>query len=191
MKPYGKSDVIKTLFLNRTNIGDAAEPKFVGRSASFECGAVIQISIHVDEYQRVVEAKFRAAGCSVLVAAASYLTRAVEGETTAEAATLGHRAELIAQQTGSNRVECAALACAALEAAIAQYSDLKRDTWEGDDPLICTCFGVSERTIEGQIETKQLTTIEAVTAACNAGAGCRSCYPLIEEILLSVNDHQE
>ena len=175
------------LFLNPSNIGDAAAPNFAGRSASFECGAVVQISLHIDDAQRIVEAKFRSAGCSALVASASYLTSAITGETTAEAATLGHRARLIAEQVGSDRIECAELACAALEAAIAQYSDARRDTWEGDDPLICTCFGVSERTIEREIEARQLKTIAAVTHACNAGAGCRSCYPLIEDILRTVN----
>ena len=174
-------------FLNPANIGAVAEPSFTGRSASFECGALVQISLRVDESQRITEAKVRAAGCSALVAAASYLTETILGETSGDAASVGQRHELIAQQLGTTRTDCAALACAALEAAIAQYSDLKRDTWEGDDPLICTCFGVSERTIEREIQDKHLKTIEGVTAACNAGAGCRSCYPLIEDILSSVN----
>jgi NifU-like protein len=79
------------------------------------------------------------------------------------------------------------LASEALLEAIRAYSDSARDHWNGDDPLICTCFGVSERTIENEIKTKKLDTIAAVTRACNAGAGCRSCYPLIEDILEEVN----
>ena len=172
--------------LNPPNAGDAAEPNFVGRAGSFACGAVVQISLHIDDAQRIIEAKFRAAGCSVLVASTSYLTKSIEGETAGDAATLGRRPDLLTQQIGpaaSDRIDCAALACAALEAAIAKYSDSRRDSWEGDEALICSCFGVSERTIEREIETRQLKTVEEVTAACNAGAGCRSCYPLIEEIL--------
>jgi NAD(P)H-nitrite reductase large subunit len=78
------------------------------------------------------------------------------------------------------------LAAAALVAAIRNFSDSVRDEWEGDEVLICTCFCVSERTIEREVQTKQLRTIAEVTAACNAGAGCRSCYPLIEDIIEEV-----
>ncbi len=67
--------------------------------------------------------------------------------------------------------------------AIRHYSDSVRDEWSGDEALICTCFGVSERTIEQQIQTGGLRTISEITKACNAGAGCRSCYSLIEDIL--------
>jgi len=54
-----------------------------------------------------------------------------------------------------------------------------------DEALICTCFCVSERTIEREIQDNNLRTIAEVTRACNAGGGCRSCYPLIEEMLAS------
>jgi NifU-like protein len=177
-------------FLNPTNVGDATEPNFVGRSASFQCGATLRISLHIDEAQRITEAKFRAAGCSVLVAAASLITEQVRDKTTGEAAALGQRADALKEQLGAlppERSECPALACEALVAAIRGYSDSARDEWEGDEALICTCFCVSERTIEREIQTHQLKTIADVTRACSAGGGCRSCYPLIEDILEEVN----
>jgi NifU-like protein len=85
-----------------------------------------------------------------------------------------------------DKSHCGALVCEALLAAIKAYSDSARDEWEGDEALICTCFCVSESTIESAIEAGGLRTIAAVTKACNAGAGCRSCYSLIEDIL---SDH--
>ncbi len=178
------------LFFNSTNVGDAPEPNHTGRSASFECGAIVQVSLHVDESQRIVEARFRAAGCSVMVAAASFLTSRISGEITAEAAALAQRPDLLNQQIGAveaGRQDCAALACEALLAAITDYSNSIREEWVGDEALICTCFGVSERVIEGQIRSESLATIEDVTRACNAGAGCRSCYPLIQDILDDVH----
>ncbi len=168
-------------FLHPRNVGDAAEPNFVGRAASFDCGAVMRISIQVDESQRIVDAKFRAAGCSTLIAAASLLTERVKGKTTGDAAASSEIEDALGES--DFRSECAALAFEALVNAIRQYSDSIRDGWEGDEALICTCFGVSERRIEKEIATKGLTTIAEVTRACNAGAGCRSCYPLIEELL--------
>jgi NifU-like protein involved in Fe-S cluster formation/bacterioferritin-associated ferredoxin len=178
------------LFFHPRNVGDAAEPSFVGRSASFTCGASLRISLNIDDSQRITEAKFKAAGCTVMVASASLLTDQIVGRTTGEAAALGRRAGSIEEQLGaleSDRRECPMLAREALLSAIAQYSDSVRDEWEGDVALICTCFCVSERTIEREIQTRKLRTIEEVTAACRAGAGCRSCYPLIEDILEEVN----
>ena len=180
------SEPVAQLFLNPRNVGDAVQPNFTGRSASFICGAALRISLHIDESQRITEAKFKAAGCSVLVASASLLTERVIGKTTAAAAALGQRPEFIESELGGfgeGRADCAALACTALLSAIAKYSDSVRDEWNGDEALICTCFGVSERTIEREIQMNRLSTIEDVMRSCNAGAGCRSCYPLIEDIL--------
>jgi NifU-like protein len=170
-------------FFNPRNVGDADEPRFEGRSASLVCGAHVRFSIQVDETHAISQAKFRAAGCSVLVASASLLTERVTGLTTAEAAT----ADVTALLDGLNAANehCPGLACEALVAAIREYSNAAREDWAGDEALICTCFFVSERTIEREIQTGGLTTVAEVTRACNAGAGCGSCHQLIQEILAS------
>ena len=180
------SERVAQLFFNPRNVGEATPPSFSGRSASFTCGAALRISLRIDESQRITEAKFKAAGCTILVASASLLTEQVIGKTTGEAAALGQRPVWIKDLLGGfgeSSADCATLACAALLAAIAKYSDSVRDEWNGDEALICTCFGVSERTIASEIQTNRLSTIEEVTRSCNAGAGCRSCYPLIEDML--------
>jgi NifU-like protein len=159
-------------FFNPRNVGDADEPRFTGRAASLSCGAHVRFSIQVDEAQRVSQARFRAAGCHVLIAAASMLTQQVRGLTTAEAATIA-----------TSATNCAALARDALLDAIREYSNAARDEWAGDEALICTCFFVSERTIEREIQARGLTTVSEVTRACNAGGGCGSCHQLIQEIL--------
>lgn len=168
-------------FLNPRNVGDAPEPKFVGRAASFECGAMVRISLQVNESQQIVDARFRAAGCSALIASSSLLTERVKSMTTGDAAKLVQLPDLMDQLPGQR--ECVALALEALLGAVQQYSDSIREHWEGDEALICSCFGVSEGRIAEEIDSKHLTTIGEVTEACNAGAGCRSCYPLIEELL--------
>jgi NifU-like protein len=174
------------VFLNPQNVGDVAEPNFIGRSASFQCGAALRVSIQIDESQRITEAKFKAAGCSVLVASASLLLDQIVGKTTAEAAALGQNEGSIINQLRTieaGQISCPALACEALVAAIQEYSGAVRDEWEGDEALICTCFGVSEKVIEHEVRARSLVSIEDVTRVCNAGAGCRSCYPLIQDIL--------
>ncbi len=171
-------------FLNPRNVGDADEPGFRGRSASLLCGAHARISIQIDEMHRVSQARFRAAGCDVLVASASLLTERVTGLTTAEAAFVGQE-PLFANVP--NHEHCPGLACEALLAAIREFSNAARDDWAGDEALICTCFFVSERTIEREIQQHGLTTVAEVTGATNAGGGCGSCHQLIQEIL-ATND---
>src|ERR1044071_587956 len=171
-------------FFNPRNVGDAGEPSFTGRSASLSCGALVRFSIQVDEEHLISEARFRAAGCEVLIAWASFLTERVTGMTTAEAAAF---AQNPATLCGVESEKCVELACNALLDAVREYSNAARDDWAGDEALICTCFFVSERTIEREIQTRGLTTVAEVTKACNAGAGCGSCHQLIQEIL-ATND---
>jgi NifU-like protein len=172
-------------FLNPRNVGDASEPSFAGRAASFVCGATVRLSIQIDESQNISQAKFRAAGCEVLIGVLSLLTEKVLRKSTAEAASIAQSsAQLIGElDVREDKRHCVQLACDALLSAIREYSDAARDEWNGDEALICTCFFVSEKTIEREIQLKGLTTVREVIAACNAGGGCGSCQPLIVEIL--------
>ena len=176
---------IEQHFFQPRNVGDAGEPSFVGLAASMECGAAVRVSIQIDESHCISQAKFKAAGCNALVASLSMLTEQVTGMMPAEAAIVTRSLSNISPF--SEHTDCAKLACDALLTAIQKYSDAARDEWNGDDALICTCFCVSERVIETEIAQKGLTEVAEVTRACNAGGGCGSCHPLIEEMLGSIN----
>ena len=172
-------------------MGDADEPSFVGRAASLICGAHVRFSLQIDEEHVVSQAKFKAAGCSVLVASSSLLTERVVNVPTADAAIIGQDTRTLISNfpnLESEREHCPQLACDALLAAIREYSDAAREEWIGDEALICTCFFVSERTIEREIATHGLTSVAEVTRACSAGGGCGSCHQLIQEILDTQND---
>lgn len=179
--------LIKDHFPESRNVGDLEVESFTGRAASMICGATMRVSLRIDASQRIADAKFKAAGCSFLVAAASFLTEEIKGELTGEvAALLQAPANTLGEALGEipqGKAHCAALVCEALLSAIKSYSDSVRIEWNGDEVLICTCFCVSESTIESAIEAGGLRTIAEVTKACNAGAGCRSCYSLIEDML--------
>lgn len=172
-------------------MGDADEPSFEGRAASLVCGAHVRFSIQVNDEHVVSQAKFKAAGCSVLVASTSLLTEGVVNVPTAEAAIIGQNPDALATNFRNlelGREHCPKLACDALLSAIREYSDAARDEWVGDEALICTCFFVSERTIEREISTRGLKTVADVTRSCNAGGGCGSCHQLIQEILDTQDD---
>ena len=173
-------------FFSPGNIGDIDSPDATGRAGSIICGATLRITLSIDESRRITEAKFRSAGCSYLVAACSSLTEMVQGKATGLAAALVQSPEKLIENLGewpADRGGCAALACEALVSAIQNYSDSVRDEWSGEEALICTCFGVSEHTIERAIQTGGLQTSAEVTRATNAGAGCRSCWLLIQDML--------
>ena len=174
-------------FFAPANIGDFENADGSGAAGSMSCGAVLRVSLKVAEGQRISTAKFRVAGCSYLVATCSILSAEVVNKTTGEAASICQTPEeLITKmecEWPADKVDCVALACRGFVSAIKNYSDRARDEWSGAEALICTCFGVSERTIETAIHERGLRTIAEVTRASNAGAGCRSCYSLIEDIL--------
>ena len=173
------SETERDHFFRPRNVGDASEPSFVARAASMECGATLRVSIQIDEEHRISQAKFKAAGCTALVAALSILTERVTGMTPADAAAIARESSV----QDVKGVDCAKLACDALVAAIQKYSDAVRQEWNGDEALICTCFCVSERVIENEIAQRGLSTVREVIQACNAGGGCGSCHPLIQEML--------
>lgn len=181
------ASLITQHFLTPANVGQIDDPDGAGSAASVSCGAVLRVSISVDEAQRISAAKFKVAGCSYLVASCSLLSTAIIGKATGEVAAMCQTPEallsLIGQDWPADKRDCLALASQGFVSAIRNYSDVMRDEWSGAEALICTCFGVSEKTIEAAIAAGGLRTISEVTKASNAGAGCRSCYPLIEDIL--------
>jgi NifU-like protein len=182
-------DRLKDNFLNPRNVGTAGEPSFTGRSGSFVCGAAVRLSIQFDEAHNISEARFRAAGCEVLIATLSVLTERIKRQSSADAALVGQAPEALIEEfeIEADKRHCVQLSCDALVAAIREYSDAARTEWNGDEALICTCFFVSEKTIEDEIKLGNLTTVREVTKACNAGGGCGSCQPLIVEILEATN----
>ena len=169
--------------------GRAAEPNAAGASATFVCGAVLRFTLHIDRATKEIrEAKFRTNGCGFAVAAADVLAGKIIGKHPAELHGLDKSVlqKEIEDELGSfdrDRKHCFELAVETLHEAFADFRRAEIEEWAGEKALICTCFGVSEETIEQRIESDELETTEAVTAACGAGGGCGSCRPLIEDIL--------
>ncbi len=179
---------INEFFLRPRNAGDVHEADAVGDTGSLTCGAALRLTMRVDALShQIMEAKFKAAGCGYLIAAASVLTEVIADITIEEASSLTSQLEeIIAERLGqfpNGKQHCASLCRDALGAAITGYRTLPQTEWIGDEALICTCFAVPEKTIEQVIQVSALHTVEQVTGACNAGGGCGSCQPLIEDII--------
>ena len=81
------------------------------------------------------------------------------------------------------REHCLLTAIDALRAAFADFRARQIEEFTGEKALICTCFGVSEETIEKVIEENGASTVLKVGELCNAGTGCGSCQFMIQEMI--------
>ncbi|CAA9394415.1 MAG: hypothetical protein AVDCRST_MAG74-1186 [uncultured Pyrinomonadaceae bacterium] len=171
------------------NVGAAFESNAVGASATFVCGAVLRFTLRIDrQTKKIQEVKFVTSGCGYLIAAADALAEKIAGKSLTELHSLDKRVLEFAIESelgefSEHRKHCLELATDTLQSALADFRRLQIEEFAGEKALICTCFGVSEETIENLIAEKSLATIEEVTDICSAGGGCGSCQPLIQEIL--------
>jgi NifU-like protein len=177
-------DRINEHFLNPLNVGEVADAEAVGEASSFQCGSRLRLSLKIDDGLKIVDAKFKATGCGYLVASASALTETLKELSVGRAAQLPRSAIMDwFEEFPAERLQCVRLCQEALLNALQDYHNSARAEWTGDEALICTCFGVSEKTIERVITGRTLHTVNEVTRACNAGGGCGSCHPLIVDII--------
>lgn len=174
-------------------VGKAENANSSGTSASFVCGAFVRFYLMIDvRTKEVKDAKFKSDACGFSVAAADFLAEKILGRKLNELR--GFDKQILANQIENelgkfpeNRKHCAEICFDALRAAFNDFRSLQIEEFTGEKALICACFGVSEDAIEKVIAENQSETVEDVTDACNAGGGCGSCQPLIQEILDAIN----
>ena len=58
-----------------------------------------------------------------------------------------------------------------------------------EDEIICNCFQVAESTIRSHIEKNDVSQVDDVTIACEAGGNCGSCHILIQ-LFIDQNKHR-
>jgi NifU-like protein len=183
------SEKISERFHAPKNVGDATGANAVVTNATFVCGAALRISLRIEkDTKQIAEAKFRTNGCGYLIAAADVLAEQISGEKLNEPHSLD-KSVLQAQieseldKFPGNRKHCLELCLETLQFAFADFRNSQIEEFTGEKALICTCFGVSEETIENVIKENSLETVGEVSEICRAGGGCGSCQPLIQEIL--------
>ena len=183
---------INERFKNPQNIGKAEQTNAVGTDASFICGSFVRFYLQIDaKTKEVREAKFKSNGCGFAIAAADFSAEKVVGQKLTELHGLEDlRAEIEAElgKFPERRGHCLEICFDALNQAFADFRALQIEEFAGEKALICTCFGVSEDTLERIIKENQAETIEEIGAICNAGTGCGSCQFLIQELIDAKDD---
>ncbi len=176
-------------FRDPQNAGKAEKANAVGTGASFACGSFVRFYLEIDvQTKEIRDAKFKTSGCGFAVAAAEILSEVIKTKNLTELHGLENRdlRAKIENEIGLfplSRAHCMEICLDALHRAFADFRAFQIEEFAGEKALICTCFGVSEETIEKVIGDNQIETVEEVTAACRAGGGCGSCRFLIQEML--------
>ncbi|MBK8466722.1 MAG: (2Fe-2S)-binding protein [Chloracidobacterium sp.] len=183
--PDNISDRLARLANDRRDIVPSAS----ATAANFCCGSFVRFLLSINKESRMVtSASFASNGCGFMLAAADVMAEYVYGRSLTDLhgltdydLTMHIQSNLGEMPEG--RIECASVCIQSLRAAFADHRTSQIEEFLGEKALICTCFGVSEETIEGLIAEDSLNTVDEVTSICNAGGGCGSCRMLIQEML--------
>lgn len=171
------------------NVGKAERTNAVGTGASFTCGTFVRFYLEIDiETKEIKDAKFKSNGCGFALAAADVLTENLKGKRLNElhGANNNELKQSIEAELGNfnaSRQHCLEICLDALHQALNDFRAFQLEEFQGEKALICTCFGVSEETIESLITEENAASVEEIGKLCNAGTGCGSCQFLIQELI--------
>ncbi len=180
------TEKVKDHFENPRNVGVVDRVDGDGQVGSLSCGDALRLTIQVEKQSdRIEDARFQTFGCASAIASSSAMTEMIRGKTLDEALKVTNQD--IAEYLGGlpkEKMHCSVLGREALEAAVANYRGLPLP--KADSPIVCECFGVTEKEIERVIRENALTTVADITAYTKAGGGCGRCVPELEKILARV-----
>ncbi len=180
---------ISKRFSSSVNAGKLENANATGTGASFQCGSFVRISLQVEMNSKQIEsAKFQTNGCGYMIAAADALTEQLIGSKLTDlhgltVDNLGSASDEGLEEFPEDRRQCRHLVFEALRGALADYRINTINEFNGEKALVCTCFGVSEETIDKCIIEISPKTVGEVTDNCRAGGGCGSCQMLIREMI--------
>lgn len=177
---------VETRFRRPRHAGRPAGTNAEGIEPNLVCGSFVELFIEIDpETKLISDAGFATDGCPFVIAAADILCGNIVrrrltsrgGVDDAETAVIGKLSPV-----GEDRWPCVSMVLGAFRGALADFRERQLVEFVGERALICTCFGVSEETIETLIAERRATTAEEIGEICNAGTGCGSCLFLIREM---------
>lgn len=165
----------------------APDPGAAGKEVNFACGSFVLYSLVIDD-GAIATATFSSNGCGYMMAAADILADLVTGEKLRELHGLAPKSlrESVSRRTGevpASRRECIEACIKGLREAFSHFRDTKIEEFRGEKALLCTCFGITEETVETLLQDSAVRAVEDVTRRCRAGGGCGSCTMMIQEML--------
>ena len=172
------SEKVKEHFKNPRNVGSIENADAIGEAGALSCGETF--------------------GCGSAVAASSILTEMIIGKPLDEVRKITNKQ--IAQALDGlppEKMHCSVMGREALEDALKNYMG---EDWEEieinpekESPIICHCFGVSEKEIIDAIINNGAKTFDDVSKITSAGLACGRCRENIENLIkkYSKNENKE
>ena len=113
------NDKVMEHFMNPHNVGQIEDADGIGTYGSPVCGDMMQMSIKVDENDKITDAKFKTFGCGSAIASSSMATDMIIGMSVEEALELSNK-KIIEELGGlpAVKIHCSVLAEHAIKAAI-------------------------------------------------------------------------
>jgi NifU-like protein len=176
------TDKVQEHFISPKNVGELEKPSGTGEVGSLACGDALKLTIQVDEFGIITDAKFKTFGCASAIASSSVLTEIIKGMHVDEAAKLTN--QQIADALGGlpkEKMHCSVMGREALEAAIADYRGVMLPMAQGN--VVCECFGVTDLEIIRAVRESNLRSVEDITNFTKAGGGCGRCEDRLRELL--------
>jgi NifU-like protein len=167
--------------------GELPAADAVGTEARFDCGCFVRIFLDIDEKTGLIrDAKYASNGCGYMIATAETIAGKLGGSLITELhgfAFAGETADPENIAALSGRTQCVEAAYRAARGAFDSYRSKRLEEYSGEKALVCTCFSVTEETLERFVEESHPESIDEVIAVTRAGGGCGSCRMLIQEII--------
>ncbi|HYF49820.1 MAG TPA: iron-sulfur cluster assembly scaffold protein [Planctomycetota bacterium] len=189
------SQKVVQLFLHPQHLGTISETdaapgeKIVqGEAGNLIRGDALRLSLKVSQLdERILDAKFQNLGASLPIASGSHLCSILIGKTLSEALKITAQ-DLDRELEGlpELRNKQPVLALEALEQCVRKFREQPSPREKKPAPremMVCYCFQVPESILEKNIRVRKLKTIDEVMDATNAGCGCHTCHPDIEDVL--------
>lgn len=159
-------------FCRSINTSNAA-----GAEAKFDCGCFIRVEMRIDSVDsKIGEIGYRTNGCGYMAAAAESI-----GSNLLGTSLLDLDGEI--ETASSERPDCTNAVVRAVQNALADHRSRLIEEFSGETALICTCFGVTEETVEDFVRNSHPSGVGDVSESLRAGSGCGSCRMLIQEII--------
>ena len=126
------NDKVMEHFMNPHNVGVIEDADGIGTYGSPVCGAMMQMSIKVDENDKITDAKFKTFGCGSAIASSSMATDMIIGMSVEDALELSNK-KIVDELGGLPpvKIHCSVLAEHAIKAAIYDYAQKSGKTYKG------------------------------------------------------------
>ena len=126
------NDKVMEHFMNPHNVGVIEDADGIGTYGSPVCGDMMQMSIKVDENDKITDAKFKTFGCGSAIASSSMATDMIIGMSVEDALELSIK-KIVDELGGLPpvKIHCSVLAEHAIKAAIYDYAQKSGKTYKG------------------------------------------------------------